>query len=252
MRPCGVNFSALPARFSSTWRQRRPSASTWSGTPGPTAQPSTSPRCAACTCSGASVWCSTSRSSSGSGRSSSLSASMREMSSRSLMICISVCADCCTSCRWCRCWSSSGPASTTSVRPSTPFIGVRISWLMWARKLLLARLAASAASRACSSAVCAAFRSLMSRALTSSIASPLTGSRTARASSACQQGPSCVCSSDSLAWACPARTAASRASASVGSANSSASGQAPGLSSTGPNAATAAGLRITASVVSSW
>ena len=32
--------------------------------------------------------------------------------------------------------------------PMTAFIGVRISWLMLARKSLLARLAASAASRA--------------------------------------------------------------------------------------------------------
>jgi hypothetical protein len=35
--------------------------------------------------------------------------------------------------------------------PSTPFIGVRISWLMVARKALLARLAASAAFLARSS-----------------------------------------------------------------------------------------------------
>ena len=35
--------------------------------------------------------------------------------------------------------------------PMTPFMGVRISWLIVARKALLARLAASAASRASSS-----------------------------------------------------------------------------------------------------
>ncbi len=34
--------------------------------------------------------------------------------------------------------------------PRMPFIGVRISWLMLARNWLLARLAASAAARACS------------------------------------------------------------------------------------------------------
>ena len=40
-------------------------------------------------------------------------------------------------------------SSSSSVMPITPFIGVRISWLMLARNSLFARLAASAASRAC-------------------------------------------------------------------------------------------------------
>ena len=39
-------------------------------------------------------------------------------------------------------------ASSSSAMPSTPFIGVRISWLMLARNSDFARLAASAASRA--------------------------------------------------------------------------------------------------------
>ena len=38
--------------------------------------------------------------------------------------------------------------SASSVMPMTPFIGVRISWLMLARNSLLARLAASAAASA--------------------------------------------------------------------------------------------------------
>ena len=48
--------------------------------------------------------------------------------------------------------------------PMTAFIGVRISWLMLARKSLLARLAASAASRASRSSSAIRFCSVTSRA----------------------------------------------------------------------------------------
>ena len=44
--------------------------------------------------------------------------------------------------------SSSGVSRSRSDMPRMPFIGVRISWLMFARKRLLARLAASACSLA--------------------------------------------------------------------------------------------------------
>ena len=47
-----------------------------------------------------------------------------------------------------RCWSFSGVSSSSSVRPSTPFIGVRISWLMLARNSDLAAFAFSAAAMA--------------------------------------------------------------------------------------------------------
>ena len=50
-----------------------------------------------------------------------------------------------------------------SVKPITPFIGVRISWLIVARNSLFARLAACAASLACTSSVSTRLRSLMSR-----------------------------------------------------------------------------------------
>ena len=46
--------------------------------------------------------------------------------------------------------------------PITPFIGVRISWLMLARNSLFARLAASAASRACRSSSSARLCAVMS------------------------------------------------------------------------------------------
>ena len=49
--------------------------------------------------------------------------------------------------------------------PMMPFIGVRISWLMLARNWLLARLAASAASRARSRTNSAFLRSVRSRVI---------------------------------------------------------------------------------------
>ena len=49
----------------------------------------------------------------------------------------------------------SGVSSSSSVMPSTPFIGVRISWLMFARNSLFARFAAAAASFAATSAASA-------------------------------------------------------------------------------------------------
>ncbi len=48
-----------------------------------------------------------------------------------------------------RCFGVSVVVRRSSVIPSTPFIGVRISWLIFARNCDLARFAASAASFAC-------------------------------------------------------------------------------------------------------
>ena len=50
--------------------------------------------------------------------------------------------------RYSCCSASSVVSSSSSVMPITPFMGVRISWLMLARKSDLAWLAASAASLA--------------------------------------------------------------------------------------------------------
>ena len=47
-----------------------------------------------------------------------------------------------------RCSGVRSVSSSSCTMPITPFMGVRISWLMLARKRLLARLAASAPSRA--------------------------------------------------------------------------------------------------------
>ena len=61
-----------------------------------------------------------------------------------------------------RCSGVSGVSSSSPVIPMTPFIGVRISWLMAARKSLLARLAASAASLACRCSSSACLRTVTS------------------------------------------------------------------------------------------
>ena len=59
---------------------------------------------------------------------------------------------------------SSGVSSSSAVMPITPFIGVRISWLMVARNSDLSRDVSSALSRARMRASSASLRSLMSRA----------------------------------------------------------------------------------------
>ena len=51
-----------------------------------------------------------------------------------------------------RCGPSRPWRCSTSIMPSTPFIGVRISWLMVARKVDFAWLAASASARSFSAA----------------------------------------------------------------------------------------------------
>jgi hypothetical protein len=61
-----------------------------------------------------------------------------------------------------RCVGSSLVSDRICDIPITPFMGVRISWLTFARKLLLARFAASAASLASSAACSAALRSVTS------------------------------------------------------------------------------------------
>ena len=60
-----------------------------------------------------------------------------------------------------RCTGDSTSAAMAWAMPSTPFKGVRISWLMVARKVLLVRLDSSAASRS-RRAASALRRSLMS------------------------------------------------------------------------------------------
>ena len=80
--------------------------------------------------------------------SSSLPASILERSSTSLSTASSCSPDWRTTVSRSRCTSARSPRSITSAIASTPFSGVRISWLMLARNCDLAMLAALAASRA--------------------------------------------------------------------------------------------------------
>ena len=63
-----------------------------------------------------------------------------------------------------RCVGVSSVSSSRPVMPMTPFIGVRISWLMLARNSDLVRLPASAISLASSRRFSYSRRSVMSRA----------------------------------------------------------------------------------------
>ena len=47
------------------------------------------------------------------------------------------------------CWAESGVLCSSVAMPSTPFRGVRISWLMRARKVSLARASSSTSRLAC-------------------------------------------------------------------------------------------------------
>jgi hypothetical protein len=75
-------------------------------------------------------------------------------------------SDCALSLIWSRYWrrrsSSMSGERARSARPSMPCSGVRSSWLVLARKALLARLAASASSRARASAASNSRRSVTS------------------------------------------------------------------------------------------
>ena len=87
------------------------------------------------------------------------------------MTCSSDRADTWASSRYSRCSGSSRVCSTRSVMPSTPFIGVRISWLMLATNSLLAWLVVSAAL-ASSCVRCIAPSSRRLAAANSSLTSP--------------------------------------------------------------------------------
>ena len=146
--PFSVNFTPLPTRFSSTCLSRGASPTTASAASGSSCSVTVSPRPSAlarnsdvadatthCKDIGVSAIC-------------SLPASILEWSSTSFKMSIRDSPDAdavLTSRRW-RC--SSGVWRSNSSAPSTPFIGVRISWLMVARNCDLARLADSAASLA--------------------------------------------------------------------------------------------------------
>ncbi len=158
--PASVNLMALPARLISTCRRRMGSPRTAAGTAGSSSQRSSSPLARARTPKISIVSSMISRRAKSICSSSSLPASIFEKSRMSLMICSRPSAErVMVSAR--RRWrgESSVPCRSSDI-PITPFIGVRISWLMRARNSLFAELARSAASFA---AVASAMACLSSR-----------------------------------------------------------------------------------------
>ena len=179
--PRSVNLTALPTRFSEHLAQPLGVADDASGTsggdarraaPGPSrarAQPSSCERLADAARAGRTA----------AALSSSLPASIFEKSRMSLMTRSSASADAWTISRYSRCSRSCGVSSSSSVMPRTPFIGVRISWLMLARNSLFARLAASATSFAATSCqVCCRTRRLRvaTQAIDTAVATPSSAS----------------------------------------------------------------------------
>ena len=119
-----------------------------------------------------------------------------------------------------RCSGSLSLRDNSSAMPSTPFSGVRISWLMVARKRDLASLAASAARRLSSSERVSCFASVMS--MRRPTVSPFGARRVMLRS---QRPPSRRCSKSLSPVACSASRSASHAAS-----RPSASGYSPAAS----------------------
>ncbi len=144
--PRSVNLTELPTRLASTWRIRCSSPMTRVSVPGWATHSIRTSLASADCANSATVSSATSSSENGRFSSAMRPASMREKSRISLMISSSDLPEISIVCAKRRCESSSLLASNSSVMPSTPFIGVRISWLIVARKRVLASDAASARS----------------------------------------------------------------------------------------------------------
>ena len=174
--PASVNLTALPIRLCRICRSRLGSARTWDGRSPAIWQSSFRPLDLADSACISTVSRARVRRSKSICSKSRWPASIFEKSRMSLMMRSSERAE-----RWMvsaywRCFSCKGVLSSSSVIPNTPFIGVRISWLMVARNSLFALLAASAcslASRSCSldfssSSMAATWAAVRSRTLSSS------------------------------------------------------------------------------------
>src|SRR3989449_574266 len=146
--PCSVNLIALPTRLVSTWPRRRGSPLTWVARFAGMLQASSSPLAWARSARRSTTSSSVRRRSMSTFSSSSFPASILEKSRRSLMMPSRFWPERCTVSAYLRCALVSPVSSNSSVIPRTPFIGVRISWLILARNELFAWFADSAASRA--------------------------------------------------------------------------------------------------------
>ncbi|MNO96993.1 hypothetical protein D3C76_886860 [compost metagenome] len=164
-RPARVNLRALDNRLLTTWRTRVGSPATCAGSRGLTRQVSSTPGAAFCDSRLAVSSISVPRSK-GIFSSSNWPASNFDRSSTSLSSLTSTLPE-----SWAMdsCWRCSGPSGPSRARPSMPsrpLSGVRISWLMLARKVARVCAMSSAVRRAwsrsrldCSRRVLAAFSS---------------------------------------------------------------------------------------------
>ena len=146
--PRSVNLIALLTRLIRICSMRRPSPRSCPGGSAGGSMRSASPFARAAWPIRLSRLASSARRSKGRGSMRSWPASILERSSTSLRIASSDCPAPRMRPTMSRCAGASGSRSSTWARPSTAFIGVRISWLMWARNSLLAALAAAAAAEA--------------------------------------------------------------------------------------------------------
>jgi len=145
--PCPVNFTALATRFSRACRSRPRSPSTDAGTDGAIELVSVSPLRAASVASSPSVCCTSRAGDSASSSSSSPPASILDRSRTSDTTDSSASPEVCTVAASSTC---SVPSSSPTA-PMMPFNGVRISWLMLARKRDFSCEACCAWSRASAS-----------------------------------------------------------------------------------------------------
>ena len=148
--PFAVNFTAFERRLSSTCRSRVGSPHSSPGTAWVMRHTSSRRLPWACGATTAAASSTTSRTEKGMRSSCTLPASSREKSRMSLINASRPSPQARTVSRYSRCWPVRLVSESSRVMPMTPFIGVRISCDMVARKSLRARAKARAESRAAS------------------------------------------------------------------------------------------------------
>jgi len=141
--PLAVNLIALPTRLTTTCRRRVTSPTTTTGTAGSSSATSSRPFSAAFGASSSSASSRHWRRLYGWVSSSILPDSILEKSRTSLMIVSRLSPELRMISTKSRCSALSGVSTSSVVMPITPFIGVRISWLMLARNSDFARVASS-------------------------------------------------------------------------------------------------------------
>ena len=163
--PSSVNLIAFVSRFTRICRSRPSSPCRMNGTSGAMIAANSSPFPSARGASNSITPSVSARKSKSCGSSFSCADSIFEKSNMSLMISSSASPLLCTASTNSRCRDSSFVSSSRPDIPMIAFIGVRISWLITARKSLFALFAASAASFARTSSAAERLLSVMSEAI---------------------------------------------------------------------------------------